>query len=240
MILLSLLGCGGSIGRAPDGDDPDDTAAAAPAYCAEATRTPVDDPAWAAGGLSFTPQAVVDAQRGAWFGSFRPVSGTASLLALTLERPFGGVIEVVTSIRVDAGTGEALVGSPDAAMCPPAYELAVDLTISTQDGLLAEAFPATLRAPSVNEPSWAGTIDLADIAGDAAPVRIVPAEWDRTVLAFAAEAHDAVWTGSAEWQASDTPVPDEPTAEERDGDDGTGTAAASGETEGLAGFSAER
>src|SRR4051812_17338281 len=134
MLLLTLLACppakdADSVGDTGSHTAPDSglgTGADMPAYCSETGRAPVADLTVPAEGFSFSPQDVLSGDGGDWVGTFSPVTGAPSALALSFVRPDDGAVEAVSYTLVDPSgggdTGPATEGA-GYADCPSAYEI---------------------------------------------------------------------------------------------------------------------
>ncbi len=195
----------------------------------------VTDPAVAADGFLFSAAEVIGAFAIPWTGTWSPYSsagGTADVSLLWSD----GAIAAVTYAINEPDSGSMAQGAPSAE-CPSRYAIDLLLSVSTDDGLLAEAVSTTLVASSATVASFDASVDIASVGGTTRPAAWDPADWPVNTLALNGYGDGAALTVSVGWQASSGARGPELDTASGGGVVETGTVEPSGMTEGVGSMS---
>jgi hypothetical protein len=112
-------------------------------------------------GFSAADVLAAAAPSAAWSGELLYREGARTKMSVEVALPDGGPAVLVRYVRPDGSD------VPDSPHCQPWLQLPrASVTLSTADGLFAEALPVTLAATARDELAWAsGGIAPADLAG---------------------------------------------------------------------------
>jgi hypothetical protein len=154
-------------------------------------------------GFDKTPNQVLAAVAGSWQGDLNSTAGeTISALSLSLEYQ-GAAIRLVRSLPVVQSEGEGpILAEGNEELCPPLYEIPLQLIFSTENASLLESMPLTLVSATGSVESFFALLPLAEVVGSAVPSGFDPAEFDNTNLQISAIFSEERWNGEFGWSAS--------------------------------------
>lgn len=168
--------------------------------CQEDESVDITDLGVVPDGFSATPQATIDLMTGAFTGDL--VRETETLPGTLTITSTGRASLVHRSVHSDGGQ-ELMLGDTDLE-CGDVLKLPAVFAISTL-GALNASFDADIVVYTNGGTSFFGSVDFADLGGDATPTGFDPAEMDKTTLQVQAMS-DAMnaWAGTLNFQGEDS------------------------------------
>ena len=152
-------------------------------------------------GFSATPQATLDLMTGAFTGDL--VHATEALPGTLTLTSTGRASRVHRSVH-DDGSGMELAIGDTGLECGDVLKLPAVFAISTPDALNA-TFDADIVVYTTGAAAFYGSVDFADVGGDAAPTGFDPAEMDKTTLLIQGESNETnAWVGTLNFQGEDS------------------------------------
>lgn len=192
LMMTALAACNANGGK---GDPTEDLYG-----CQEDDTVAITDLSVVPDGFSATPQATIDLMTGAFTGDL--VRTSESLPGTLTITSTGRASLVHRSVHSDGGQ-ELAIGDSDLE-CGDVLKLPAVFALSTPDALNT-TFDADIVVYTNGGTSFYGSVDFADLGGNAAPTGFDPAQMDKTTFQIQAmsDATNA-WAGTLTFQGEDS------------------------------------
>ena len=169
--------------------------------CQEDDTVAITDLSLLPDGFSATPQATLDLMTGAFTGDL--VRTTETLPGTLTITSTGRASRVHRSVH-DDGSGMELAIGDTSLECGDILKLPAVFAISTPDALNA-TFDADIVVTTTGATAFYGSVDFADVGGNATPTGFNPADMDKTTLMVQADSDAAnAWVGTLNFQGEDS------------------------------------